>query len=104
MINLEDKYLDEVKRILNKYVPACEVRVFGSRVSDNAQKYSDMDLVLVAKEQIDCRKIEEMKNAFSESNLPIMIDIIDWHTITESFRDVIKKRFEVIQKPDLSQK
>lgn len=100
MIDLEDKYLDEIKYILFQYMPTCEVYAFGSRVTGNAQKYSDLDLVLIAKERIDWHKIEEIKDAFSESNLPMMIDVVDWYAIPLSFRKLIKKKFAVIQKPN----
>lgn len=103
MIDLEDKYLNEVKRILSKHEPTCEVYAFGSRVTGSARKYSDLDLVLVGREQIDWRRIEELKDAFSESDLPIIIDVLDWHTVPKSFRKLIKKGSEMIQKPDSDQ-
>jgi predicted nucleotidyltransferase len=65
MIDLEEKYLLEIKRILAEHVPDCEVRAFGSRVNDKAKKFSDLDLALVGSEKIDWRKIESLKYAFS---------------------------------------
>lgn len=100
MIDLEDKYLNEVKHILYKHEPTCEVHAFGSRVAGSARKYSDLDLVLVGGERIDWRRIEELKDAFSQSDLPIIIDVLDWHTIPKSFRKLIKKDSETIQEPD----
>ena len=96
MIDLDEKYLDEVKRILREQVPDCEVRVFGSRITGKAQKFSDLDLALVGSEKLDWRKLEALKDAFSESDLPIMIDVLDWFAISASFRDLIAQNYETI--------
>jgi predicted nucleotidyltransferase len=47
MIDIEERYLAEIQRILSEWAPDCEVRAFGSRIGGNAEKYSDLDLVLV---------------------------------------------------------
>jgi predicted nucleotidyltransferase len=98
MIDLEKKYMNEVKRILRKHVSDCEVRVYGSRVNGIAEKHSDLDLVVVGKTRIGWSKIEDLKEAFAESNLPITVDVLDWHAVSDSFRSVIEERYEIIQK------
>jgi len=97
MIDLDDTYLREVKHILATHVPEVKVRAFGSRVNKKALKYSDLDLALIGEETLDWRRIEALKDAFSESNLPIMVDALDWHAISPEFRRVIEKECEVIQ-------
>ncbi len=97
MINLEKKYLNEIKRILRLHAPEFEVRAYGSRVNGSAEKYSDLDLALVVDSLIDWRKIITLKNAFSESNLPIIIDIVDWHSLKPAFKKLIAQEYEVIQ-------
>jgi len=97
MINLDGKWLDLIKEILKKHVPNCEVRAFGSRANGQAKQHSDLDLVIIGKEKLDWKHLESLKSAFSESNLPIMVDVIDWHTIPESFQNFINKKYDVIQ-------
>ncbi len=97
MIDLEEKYLDEIKRILAEQVPDCEVRVFGSRIEGKARKFSDLDLALIGKEKLDWRKIELLKDTFSATNIPIMIDVIDFNAISDEFRKIIEKHYKVIQ-------
>ena len=97
MIDIEEQYLAEIQRILNEQAPDCEVRAFGSRIEGDANKYSDLDLVLVSNEKLDWRKIESLKDTFAASDLPIIVDVIDWHTISDEFRAVIEKSYEVIQ-------
>ncbi len=98
MIDIEGKYLAEIRRILNEQMPDCEVRVFGSRIEGNAGEFSDLDLVLVCDEKLDWRRIELLKDAFASSNLPMTIDVIDWNAISDEFRAIIDAKYEILQK------
>lgn len=98
MIDLKPEYLEEVKRILMEHATGCEVRAFGSRVNGQAVKYSDLDLVLVRKEKLAWQVVEKIKDAFADSNLPFVVDIIDWATTKENFRRIIREKYVVIQK------
>lgn len=97
MINVEEKHLAEIRRILREHVSDCEVRVFGSRIEGKARDFSDLDLVLVGSEKLNWRRIELLKDAFASSDLPMTIDVIDWHAISDEFRAAIKNNYEVIQ-------
>ena len=98
MIDLKPAHLAEVKRILREHAPECEVRVFGSRLNGTAEKNSDLDLVLVGRGLQNWRMLESVKDAFAASDLPFMVDVLDWHTISRSFQEIIKKRYEVLYK------
>lgn len=98
MIDIEDEYLAEIRRILDEQAPDCEVRAFGSRLDGCAEKYSDLDLALVGKDKLDWRRIEKLKDAFAASNLPMIVDVIDWHAVSDEFRAVIEKNYVVIRK------
>jgi predicted nucleotidyltransferase len=97
MIDLEPKYLQEVLRILDQHVPGVEVRAFGSRVTGRARKYSDLDLALVANDKLDWRRVESLKDAFSQSDLPFIVDVLDFKAISESFRNVVDTRYEILR-------
>jgi predicted nucleotidyltransferase len=97
MIDIEEKYLAEILRILDEQVPGCEVRAFGSRVDGHTGKYSDLDLAIVGKDKLDWRRIEALKDAFAGSDLPIIVDVIDWHAISNEFRAVIEQKYVVIR-------
>jgi len=87
-----------VKQILTEHFPECEVRAFGSRVTQTAKNYSDLDLTIVGQNALDSERFRHLKEAFEESNLPFRVDVLDWHRISESFHTVIEKKYEVIQK------
>ena len=97
MIDIEEKYLAEIRRILGEHASDCEVRVFGSRLEGKAHDFSDLDLVLVGNEKLNWRKIELLKDAFASSNIPITVDVIDWHAISDEFRNIIENNYEIIQ-------
>ena len=97
MIDIDEKYLAEIRRILAKHMPDCEVRAFGSRLEGKAKQFSDLDLALVGSEKLNWRRIESLKDAFSSSDIPIIVDVIDWHAISDEFRAIIQNNYEIIQ-------
>ena len=101
MIDLSPDHLQTVRQILAEYVPACEVRAFGSRVTRSAKAYSDLDLAVVGVTALDRSTLARLKEAFEDSDLPIQVDVLDWQEISQSFREIIAKEYAVLQKmPD----
>jgi len=96
MIDLAPEALHTIIEILQKQVPHCEIRAFGSRVTGKATTYSDLDLALVSDKPLDWRYLEGLKDTFAESNLPITVDLLDWQAISPEFKSVIEKNYEVI--------
>ena len=97
MIDLNPNHLAIVERILAEHVPECEVRAFGSRASWTAKDYSDLDLAIVGDGSLDWRTLGLLKEAFEESDLPMRVDVLDWHDIAESFQRVIERYYVVVQ-------
>ena len=91
MIDLRPDHLDTVQRILAEHVPECEVWAFGSRAAWTAKDYSDLDLAVVGAGPLDWRTLGRLKEAFEESSLPMRVDVLDWHAISDSFRQVIER-------------
>jgi len=98
-LNIDEKILASIKKILSTFVPEYEVRAFGSRVEGKAKKYSDLDLVIVGKEKIENTELRHLREAFEESKIPFRVEILDWHRVSDSFKKVIEKRYEVLQHP-----
>ena len=98
MIDLNPHHLETVNAILAEHVPECEVWAFGSRATWTAKDYSDLDLAVVGRGSLDGKTLGRLKEAFEESNLPMRVDVLDWHSISERFRNVIKRDCVVIQR------
>jgi len=96
MINLAPGHLEKVRTILQKHVPQCEVRAFGSRVNGTPKDYSDLDLAVVGSGKLSDDTLRRLKEAFEESDLPFRVDVLDWHATSPEFQKVIEKQCEVI--------
>ena len=97
MIDLNPNHLATVQRILAEHVPECEVRAFGSRATWTAKDYSDLDMAIIGEGPLEWRTLGRLKEAFEESSLPMRVDVLDWHSISESFRKVIEQDYAVLQ-------
>ena len=92
--------LETVRRILYEQALGLEVRVFGSRLSWTARGASDLDLALMTTEPLDIGRMAALKAAFTESDLPFRVDIVDWASTSESFRKVIEREHVVLAVPE----
>jgi uncharacterized protein len=100
LIELSSTAEQRVTEILNRYVPEYEVWAFGSRVkgTGTTRKYSDLDLALITDRPLELSRLAELREAFFESDLPFKVDIIDWATTGEEFREIIRSRYGLIKK------
>src|SRR3990172_5537444 len=89
MIELTPVYMTKIKRLLAEHVPDCKVFAFGSRVNGKARRHSDLDIVVVGSEELDWRRLDKLKDAFSESDSPMVVDVLDWHSLSDEFRRVV---------------
>ena len=85
-----------VKFILEKYLPNYEVAAFGSRVTVTHKIYSDLDLCVITDVPLSLMQLANLREAFSESDLPMRVDIVDWSTLSSDFKKLIKKQMVVI--------
>lgn len=89
MIDLDPEDFTTLVSILQTHLPLGEVFAFGSRVSGRYLKYSDLDLLLDLSEQVPPEIIYDLQESLSESSLPISVDIVDLHTLSGGFRDMV---------------
>ena len=68
----------------------CVTRCVGSRIHGTAKPWSDLDLAIKANSSLDWKLLEEIKEAFQESELPFRVDVLDWNDITDAFRRAIE--------------
>jgi type I restriction enzyme S subunit len=80
-----------VLRILNEIVPDREVRAFGSRVTGKAKPFSDLDLAIMGDEPLPLKTRARLEEAFSESDLPWKVDVLDWSLTEKGFQKAIKE-------------
>jgi predicted nucleotidyltransferase len=88
----------ELTRILSEQVPQLEVWAFGSRAKGCAKPYSDLDLALITPAPLTLRQMADLQEAFSQSDLPIKVDLLDWASAAPSFRQLIERDKVVVQR------
>jgi len=98
-LHLPARYLTIVQDILRRYLPQAEVWAYGSRVNGDHYDASDLDLVARRPDDLTRRQpdLDEVAAAFSDSDLPILVQIVDWARIPLSFREEIQAGFVVLQ-------
>ncbi len=93
MIDLTKQQVELVRSILAENLPGIRVWAFGSRVRGNSKPFSDLDLALMTEKPVPLLTLGKLREAFSDSDLPFMVDLVDWASIDEAFRKVIQSSY-----------
>lgn len=80
-----------VLSILNRHVPDRKVLAFGSRATWTAKDYSDLDLAILGDEPLSLDVTSALAEDFRESDLPFKVDLVDWASADETFRNIIRR-------------
>ncbi|MDO4693875.1 MAG: nucleotidyltransferase domain-containing protein [Eikenella sp.] len=95
---LSPEQLALVRQILQRHVPQYAVWAFGSRSKGTAKPYSDLDLAVITTDQpLPLSVHADLADAFSESDLPWKVDLVDWQLIGNDFRREVAKHYVVLQ-------
>ncbi|WP_192485053.1 MULTISPECIES: nucleotidyltransferase domain-containing protein [Cysteiniphilum] len=97
-MNLRDKEKNIIISLAKKYIKTPhEIWFYGSRVDGSSHDTSDLDLVIRAHnlQALPCDEFIEFKKNISQSNIPIIVQILDWGRIPSSFQENILKKYEV---------
>lgn len=96
-LDIGNRELLIVKKILARHVPDATVWVFGSRATGKAKKFSDLDLCVKASAPMTLHLASAMAEDFAESDLPWKVDIADWWSISDAFRAIIARDQVLLQ-------
>ena len=89
---LNDEHRQIVRRIVAAHLPAgANVRVFGSRAKGAPRPHSDLDLAFETSEGLTQAELANLAEAFSESDLPFKVDIVDLHSASPTLRAAIDR-------------
>jgi type I restriction enzyme S subunit len=97
-IDIRPDHWEMVRGILQKHVPQHEVWAFGSRAKWTAKEFSDLDLAVISDKPLSLSVSASLSEAFSESDLPYKVDVVDWATTSESFRRMIERDKVVVKR------
>lgn len=88
-LSIEPHHLALVRQILARLLPEREIWAFGSRAGGGAhppKPWSDLDLAVIGAHALTLDEEAALAEAFSESDLPWRVDVVDWATLDEAFR------------------
>ena len=89
-IDLPEDHRWLVLNVLRAHLPPrTKAWVFGSRATGRARRYSDLDLAIDAGRRLTLDEIAGLAEAFSDSDLPYRVDLVDWHDINDRWRQTI---------------
>ena len=93
-LDLPPAYLQMLLPIVRAHAPDAEVWAYGSRVGGQGHEGSDLDLVVRNPERLDMpqKHLHHLRDALNESNLPFLVEVLDWARIPEEFRREIEHR------------
>ena len=92
-IQLDDKALVSVRAIVANNIDTSSWRpvIFGSRATGSASRFSDIDLGFIGENRLPESAVSRLWEAFDESDLPYVVDIVDLTTTSAEFRKVAEK-------------
>ena len=92
---IKQEYLDLLISVFGRYCPKATIWAYGSRLNGNAHEGSDLDLAIKDFGDNNCC-LSELKEILSQSNIPFLIDILEFNSLPESFQEEILNNYEVI--------
>lgn len=96
-LDVRSDHLETVREILRRHIPDREVWAFGSRVRQAARPTSDLDLCIVGDTSLAYETAAALRQAFSDSDIPYVVDVIEWVLTSDSFREIIAREKVVLQ-------
>lgn len=87
-IMVKQEFLEELKSILKKTVPNAKILAYGSRVNGSAHAGSDLDIAVKGDGDIAA-----LKAALENSNIPFLVDVVQFDNLPDSFKKEILKNF-----------
>ena len=94
MIRLTAAQRELARAIIAEHAPGVTAWVFGSRLDREGHRYSDLDLFLEAEGSCRSGSSASLAEAFEESRLPFIVDLVDSARITPAMRARIEARRE----------
>ena len=89
-----------IQGILKDIVPHRTVWAFGSRARFAAKPYSDLDLAVVGVTPLSLEESARLHEAFTQSDLPYKVDLVDWASTSPEFQALIAQHHVVVRPAD----
>lgn len=98
VIDITAEQRTTVLGLLRKHLPNTTAWAYGSRIQWNANRASDLDLVVFSTPDQDL-DVSDLREAFEESDLPFRVDLFVWRLIPREFRERIESDHVELTRP-----
>jgi len=97
---MRDKYIEIAKEIILGYINRDEINVFlfGSRVTDDSRRGSDIDIGFLGNEEINHRIFRKIVDDLEDSVVPYHFDLVDFSKVDESFKKIALQKIIIWNK------
>lgn len=88
---LDEGLKKRIRKVADGVLPAGEYKIgiFGSRAVGSPAKYSDVDLAVWGEKPASGMMMGNLREAFEESDIPYLVDVVDLHRTSPKFRDIV---------------
>ena len=91
-LDIKPEQRRQVVGLLARHLPGASVWAYGSRVQGTARPHSDLDLVVFVSPR-QRLQVEDLREAFEESELPFRVDLHVWEELPGRFRKRIEDSY-----------
>jgi uncharacterized protein len=97
-MQLREKDRQALLQIFSTIEVPVEVWAYGSRVHGSAHEGSDLDLVIRGKglSPVPIAVFNRIYARIKDSNIPILVELLDWAKLPERFKTNIEQRYETL--------
>ena len=81
-----------IKSTVHTFLPGAQVLLFGSRArGKHVKRFSDLDLAVKSCERLTLSQLADLSEAFSESDLPFKVDVVDCRSVGPDMQAAIDR-------------
>lgn len=92
MLDIKKKHLEALEKIFDEYCPKAEIWAFGSRIKNESHSGSDLDLAVKSFHE-ENKTVSELRELVNNSDIPFLVEILDFEKIPKSFQGEILKKY-----------
>jgi predicted nucleotidyltransferase len=97
---MKDKYINKARDIVLDFIDKDTVTVFlfGSRTDENFSYGSDIDIGFLSSNKLDDKLFIKINEALEKSIIPYHIDLVDFNSANNNFKEIALKKIEIWNK------
>lgn len=99
---MNENYISIAKKIVLEKVPLDQYAVFlfGSRVTGNNHRLSDIDVGILGNQRLPAIKQLEIEESLENSDIILKVDVVDFSTVSSDFKKEALSNIEIWNCPE----